>query len=279
VDAAIALLAALVVAATPAVGAAARFDGARAFRDLADVAALGPRVTGSDAARRARTLIAERLRQAGVVAQEDGFDGDGVNVIGERPAMGDAIVLVASHYDSRAPGPAANQAASGAALLLELARALAGETLEARVWFVFFDGHESGFRGSRALASRMEREETLRQVRALIVVARVGDTDLRLETSVLASSALRARAFRLASALPTPLVFEPRTSAHFDGDHLAFVRKGVREVLPLVDLHYGPGESPGSWTHTAGDDTRRVSAARLQDAGELVRGLVLDLAR
>lgn len=278
-DTAIALLAAFVVAATPAVGAAARFDGPRAFRDLRDVAALGPRVTGGEAARRARTLIAERLRQAGLVARADAFEVDGVNVIGERPAPGDAIVLVASHYDSRGPGPAANEAASGPALLLELARALAGEALDARVWLVFFDGHETGLRGSRALASRMEREQTLRRVRALIVVERVADTDLRLETSVLASPSLRGRAFRIANALPPPLAFEPRASAHFDGDHLAFVRKGVREVLPLVDLHYGPGESPGRWTHSLGDDTRRVSAARLQDAGELVRRLVLELAR
>lgn len=272
VHAALALIAAFVAAASPA------FDQRRAFRDLQDLAALGPRVSGSDGALRARTLIAERLRQAGIVAHEDPHESGLVNVIGERLGRSDAIVLVATHYDSLAPGPAANESASGAALLLELARALAGLELEASVWLVFFDGHETGLRGSRGLAARMEREGTLPRLRAIIVVERVGDTDLRLETSVLASKPLVSRALGAARPFEPPLLLDPRSTTYFEGDHLPFVRKGVREVLPLADLHYGPGAAPGLWTHTAGDDLRRVSAVSLGRAGALVRALIVEVA-
>ncbi len=266
--AALALVAAFAVAASPA------FDAQRAFRDLQDLAALGPRVSGGEAAVRARALIAERLRQAGVVADDDEIAPGLANVIGVIPGRSDGLVVVAAHYDSRAPGPAANAAASAPALLLELARSLAGRELEATIWLVFFDGHETGLRGSQALAARMEREASLARVRALLVVERVGDTDLRLETSVLASRRLVARALE---ASDTTLL-DPNARAHFEGDHMPFVRKGVREVLPLVDRRYGPGDPPGAWTHGAADDLRHVSATSLARAGGLVLALVLDAA-
>jgi Zn-dependent M28 family amino/carboxypeptidase len=184
-----------------------------------------------------------------------------------RAGASDELTIVATHHDARS-SPAANEAASGPALLLELARTLAAEPLERTLWLVFFGGHEDGLRGSRALAARMEREGQLARVRALFVVERVGDTDLLLESSVLASPRLRAAALRAA-----PDLLEPIARAHFESDHLPFLRKGVREVLPLADLRFGPGEPPGAWTHTPADDLRHVSAASLARAGRLVRAL------
>ena len=239
------------------------FDGRRAFRDLADL------VHAPASARPA--LIAERARQAGFAARLDGADLGLANVIAERRGAGpdDELVIVATHWDARSD-PAANEAGSGPAALLELARSLSAEPLRRTLWLVFFDGHEAGLRGSRALAARLEREGALARVRALVVVERVGDTDLRLETSVLASPRLRALALRAA-----PDLLEPLARAHFDGDHLPFLRKGVREVLPLSDLRFGPGDPPGAWMHTPADDLRHVSAASLGRAGRLVRALVL----
>jgi len=260
-----------VLALTTALVAAssATFDGARAFRDLADLVALGSRGARSDGAERARVLIAERLRQAGIAARDDAFEPGLANVIGERRGASDALVLIVTHFDARTT-PAVNESASGPALVLELARSLAGADLAATVWLVFLDGHELELAGSRALAARMEREGTLDRIRALLVVERVGDTDLRLETSVLASPRLLA--------LRSSPILDPIAHAHFDGDHLPFVRKGVREILPLADLRFGPGDPPGAWTHTAADDLRHVSAASLARAGELVRRIVLEVA-
>jgi len=260
---------AVLALAAALVAAASTFDGGRAFRDLSDLVSIGARASHSEGARRARTLIGERLRQAGFTAREDAFQPGLANVIGERRGASDDLVLVVTHFDSRTT-PAANESASGPALLLELARSLSGADLGATVWLVFLDGHELEHAGSRALAARMEREGTLARIRALLVIERVGDTDLRLETSVLASRRLLA--------LARSPVLDPIARAHFDGDHLAFVRKGVREILPLGDPRFGPGDPPGAWTHTPADDLRHVSAASLVRAGELVRRIVLEVA-
>jgi len=262
-----AALAACALGLAPVTGtasAASAVDGQRAYRDLTDLV--------REPAETRAGLIGSRLRQAGFAAVQESRDTGLANVIGERLGPGDELVIVATHYDARG-APAANEAASGPAVLLEAARALAGEPLARTLWLVFFDGHERELRGSRALAARLEREGRLARVRALIVVERAGDTDLRLETSRLASPRLRALAFAAA-----PELVEPRALAHFDGDHLPFLRKGLREVLPLADLRYGPGDPPGAWTGTPADDPHHVSAASLARATELVRRLALELA-
>ena len=121
----------------------------------------------------------------------------------------------------------------------------------------------------------MDREGELARVRALVVVARVADTDLRLETSVLAAPELRRARPRGGEGLRAATAVEPLPRAHFDGDHLPFVRRGLRAVLPLVDLRFGPGEPPGDWTHTPSDAPPNVSRESLARAG----ALVLELAR
>ena len=259
------------------------FEAGRAWRDLQALVAVGPRPAGSDGTRRARVLIAERLRQAGFRAREDAFQPGLANVIGERAGRTDELVLIATHFDARA-APAANESASGPALVLELARSLAAEPLQRTLRLVFFDGHESPdladpepvLAGSRALASQMDREGELARVRALVVVARVADRDLHLETSVLAAPELVARALAAAKRVDSPL--EPLPLAHFDGDHLPFVRRGLRAVLPLADLRFGPGEPPGEWTHTRSDALANVSRESLERSGALVLALTRALA-
>ena len=59
-------------------------------------------------------------------------------------------VIIGGHYDSVAGSPGANDNASGTAVVLELARRLAGTPQTDRVWFIAFDGEEDGLHGSRA---------------------------------------------------------------------------------------------------------------------------------
>lgn len=262
------------------------FEAGRAWKDLQALVAVGPRAAGSDGARRARGLIAERLRQAGFRACEQAFEPGLANVIGERAGRTDELVLIATHFDAR-DVPAANESASGPALVLELARSLAAAPLQRTLRLVFFDGHESldpadpepALAGSRALAAQMDREGELARVRALVVVARVADRDLRLETSVLAAPELVARALAAAKGFE-PSLLEPLPRAHFDGDHLPFVRHGLRAVLPLADLRFGPGDPPGEWTRTPSDAPPNVSRESLERSGafalELARSLAVD---
>ena len=130
VNARAALVAALaLLCAADARAAGPAFEGARAWKDLQALVAVGPRPAGSDGARRARALIAERLRQAGFRAREEAFQPGLANVIGERAGRTDELVLIATHFDAR-DVPAANESASGPALVLELARSLAAAPLQ-----------------------------------------------------------------------------------------------------------------------------------------------------
>ena len=274
----------LLLCAAEARAAGPVFEGARAWKDLQALVAVGPRPAGSDGARRARGLIAERLRQAGFRAREEAFQPGLANVIGERAGRTDELVMIATHFDAR-DVPAANEAASGPALVLELARSLSAARLQRTLRLAFLDAHESpdpagaepALAGSRALAAQMDRGGELARVRALVVVARVADTDLRLETSVLAAPELVARALAVAKGFEPPLL-EPLPRAHFDDDHLPFVRRGLRAVLPLADLRFGPGEPPGEWTHTPSDSPPNVSRDSLARAGALVLELTRSLA-
>jgi Zn-dependent M28 family amino/carboxypeptidase len=178
------------------------------------------------------------------------------------------------------------ESASGPALVLEVARQLAAAKLERSLRLVFFDAHEPSdpvspepaLAGSRALAAEMDLAGELARVRALVVVSRVADRDLRLETSVLAAPELVTRALVAARRLDPPAPLEPLPRAHFDDDHLPFARRGLRAILPLVDLRFGPGEPPGEWTHTPNDAPPNVSRESLGRAGAFVLVLVRSLA-
>jgi hypothetical protein len=271
--------------------AGSAFDAARAHKDLEALVALGPRRAGSDAAQRARGLIRERLRQAGWSAHEESFaplagavSGRLANVVGERRGKRDRLVVLATHFDS-GDGPDANESASGPAVLLELGRSLAAREPQVGLRLAFLDAHEplagsvEGLQGSRALALRMERAGELKRLEALIVIERVSDPDLELDASVLSSPRLVALAQAAARPLEPPALLAPLPRAHFASDHLPFARRGARELLALTDLHFGPGDAPGAWSHTPEDTSSRASADSLGRVGRWLESLVAELER
>jgi acetylornithine deacetylase/succinyl-diaminopimelate desuccinylase-like protein len=85
------------------------------------------------------------------------------NVIAWIPGTGDPnrLIVLGGHYDSRStsttngtsPAPGANDSGSQAALVLQVARMLAGRTFDATIVFAFWSGEEQGLRGSRAFVN------------------------------------------------------------------------------------------------------------------------------
>lgn len=130
------------------------FDSQRALGIVNFMTALGPRVAGSDALTATAERIEEELQDRGWQVEIQEFELDGVirrNIVA-KAGEGEAILL-GTHYDSSpladldpdeaahtTPPPGANDGASGAAVLLELASALDKEQLAGQVWLVFFDG-------------------------------------------------------------------------------------------------------------------------------------------
>ena len=270
--------------------APAVFDAARAFRDLRDQVAIGPRPSGSPAAERTRALIRERLRQAGWRVREHGFEAQPpsggpvalVNLIGVRKGERRERLLVGAHYDTkRLPGirfVGANDGASGTAVLLELARQLALRPLPFTVWLVFFDGEEAfgptisardGLYGSRALAEQMSAEGSLDETLALILVDMVADRDLNLTPDANSSPELRRLLVEEARALGLERSVDAGMALPIVDDHVPFLERGLERVLLLIDFQFGARRTPGPLWHTAGDDLAAVSEASLNTAGTL----------
>jgi Zn-dependent M28 family amino/carboxypeptidase len=122
--------------------------------------------TGSMAA--ADAYIRKTLEAAGYAVNVQSFTSRGVSVnnleaVLPGKAAADEIIIVGAHYDSVADSPGANDNASGVAVMLELARLLAGTALPRTVRFVAFANEETPFfygdeMGSNRYAARAQAQ-------------------------------------------------------------------------------------------------------------------------
>ena len=255
-----------------------RVDGAAALRHVERLVAIGPRVAGSAGAERARAYIVGELRRIGIEPEVQSFEAATphgwlrmANVIARLPGRRPDVVVLAGHYDTKLFNSfrfvGANDGASSAALLLELARRLTKAPREYSVWVVWFDGEEAretwtandSLYGSRHLAAELERAGRL--PRALVLMDMIGDRDLNIRrdtystpwlTDILWASAARLGHSKHFLNDPMPV----------EDDHAPFLKAGVPAAL-LIDFDYPP------W-HTADDTLDKVSARSLAVVGDVV---------
>lgn len=174
-------------------------------RWVADVKTLTSmnRYTLGPGAKDAATWIQQRLSSLpGIEARLVEFpmgnsygQGSGFNVVArlegrERPSE---VFIVGAHYDSisetpsvKAPGAEDN--ASGAAGLLEMARIFSLHPPKATIWFVAFSGEEEGLVGSQYMVDDLVRSGLSKNIRNVLILDMVGysydgDLDCLLETS------------------------------------------------------------------------------------------------
>lgn len=96
---------------------------------------------------RAAGYLAGALKEAGYAVAPQAYEVEGVkvrNLEAERPggARADEIVIVGGHYDSVFGSPGANDNATGAAAVVEIARAFTGRAPARTVRFVLFVNEE-----------------------------------------------------------------------------------------------------------------------------------------
>ena len=199
------------------------------------------------------------------------------NVVGLLRATGpDAqrAVLIGGHLDGVGTDPngtvfaAANDNASGPAIVIEVARAMAAHKAELRrsVVFVAFSGEEEGYLGSEAYVARTAaspgRIESLVAMLNLDVIGCCGDT---LESSN-ESSALVDRIRAAAGKAGIPF----RASGSGGSDQQSFAKRGVPAALILWSDYI---------LHVTADTVAKVDVAHLQKAGDVVTAVALDIAR
>jgi Zn-dependent M28 family amino/carboxypeptidase len=214
------------------------------------------------------------------------------NLIAELPGTRPEWIGFGTHYDTKLLDDTrfvgANDGASGAALLLELARQLALVRRPYGVRLLFLDGEESfgpritpedGLYGSRALADEMARSGELERARAMVVVDMVADADLDLVDDRNSSPRLRRLLRQAAGQIGAEPVLERGPQIPIVDDHIPFRERGVESVLCIIDLRYGDLTIPGPLWHTAEDRLEAVSSASLNTVGRLVVEFYVRLIR
>ncbi|MGD9611852.1 MAG: M28 family metallopeptidase [Kiritimatiellia bacterium] len=274
--------------APPAISGAAALEEVRAFLEV------GPRDAGTPGAERAATYLRDRLRARGVEAEIQEFrdrspSGELTfrNVLGRIPGRSDRIVLLASHFDTKAGIPdfvGANDSGSSTGLLLELARAFAAGAPHAlEIRFAFFDGEESqveygpndGCHGSRHLAQTMAADGSLTNVVALILLDMVGDRDLTVTIPRNSTPWLVSLAFAAARTEGARKHFQ-LYPYNVGDDHVAFFERGV-PAIDLIDFEFGRAPGQNDYWHTAQDTLDKLSAESLDTVGRVAARMVADL--
>ena len=150
---------------TIALAACPEFSADSALAYICEQCSFGPRVTGTEASRLCGDRIAERFRQFGATVDEqtavvttwDGTQLTARNIIAHiNPANPDRI-MVCAHWDSRpwadndpdeanhhTPVLAANDGASGVAVMLELCRLMQQQPAQVGIDLICFDAEDMG---------------------------------------------------------------------------------------------------------------------------------------
>jgi glutaminyl-peptide cyclotransferase len=258
-----------------------KFDGGRAYEDLRQLVAFGPRPAGSPALQKTRAFIESELRAAGLTPQEQPFDAQTplgpihmVNVRATLPgrAQGTDRIVIGGHYDTKLfrefPFVGASDGGSSAAFLLELARALKGRQNALPIELLFLDGEEAVVEwtgndhtyGSRYYVEQAKAANAVNSVRAFILIDMIGDRDLGIRREQYSTSWLTDAIWAAAHRLKRPEFLAETTP--IEDDHQEFLKAGIPAV-DIIDLDYA------AW-HRPEDRLDQVAAGSLQIVGNVL---------
>ncbi len=270
----------------------------------------GPRVPGTEGARKAGDWIVAQLRQLGDSVEEQRFvhvtpNGDSVpmrNIIAHiHPEMTSRVLFV-THWDTRPtadsdpnlgnrtkPIIGANDGASGVGMLIQVAAALKKTPPNVGVDLLFVDGEDYGsfdnysdttanpnvLIGSTYFARHMPA--TYKPLYG-VLWDMIGDKDLDIPqegNSVQYAPEVVTRVWQVASDLGYSKYFLNQVGQPIIDDHVPFLKAGLH-VIDCLDLDYGPHDAlhPDGYHHTLEDTMDKISAQSLQVAGDVAVALV-----
>lgn len=278
--------------ASPSPQANMAFDGERAFEHVRKQVEMGPRPSGSAELARTRDYIVNDLKSHGLNVTLDEFTATTpagakkfVNVTAEIPGESSDVILLASHYDTKAIKEfrfvGANDGGSSTGALLEIARVLAAGQQKPRFtyWLVFFDGEEAvcfdweecrnpegpdNTYGSRRYVAQLREKNELDRVRVMILMDMIGYQGLRIGRDVEMSTPwLVDVIWRTARGLGHGAQFVDTVEGVGGDDHEPFLRAGVDSV-DIIQLTTYP------YWHTAEDTLDKISPRSLKIVGDVV---------
>lgn len=259
------------------------FNGGSAYATMKSLAAAYPsRRPGSVGDDRLASAVARRLGGYGFSVSTASFpastaDGPRTlqNVIGVRAGAGPGSIVIVSHRD--ALGARAQASLSGTAVMLELARVLAGQTLHRTLVLVSTSGSD-GAAGARHLASELPGP-----VDAVLVLGDLAGVTTRQPVVVPWSNAQQVAPTLLRNTVAAAL--SRQTGLAADGSsvpgqlaHLAFPMTAgeqaplVAQGLPAVLLSLSAGNDPSSNEPTSPARVLGMGRAVLQAVTALQAG-------
>ena len=275
--------------------ASSPFDGARAFAETEALVQISPRDAGTGGGRIAAIHLETRLEALGYKTVVDTFSEETPsgkmffnNVLGRLPGNTDRLIILASHFDTKAgiseDFQGANDSGSSSGILLELARVLSeGAPFETEFLVAFFDGEEcrtkygptDGLHGSRRLAKQILAGGGADWVEAVILLDMVGDKDLNITVPRNSSQKLVKELFFAAHEVGVRPVFSLGPGSILD-DHVPFLLAGM-PAIDVIDFEYGSAPGLNDYWHTPNDTMDKLSAESMQTVGDVVLRMVENL--
>jgi len=212
---------------------------------------------------------------------------DAHNVLGVLPGKSNArTVIVGAHYEEIGPDPdgvvfpAANDNASGVAVMLELASLLhrTGSQPEATIVFAAWSGHEEGLFGSRYYVDHPVR--ALDQTRLYLNLDTVGQGSGSTVDAFASDSAARDLTAQAVQQLQADGLNALATAVHSipkaagDSDDITFARSGVSNLA----LSW-TGLFDATKIHTPADTADTVDRAKLATTGAVAAALLAEVAK
>ena len=257
------------------------FNGENAYLHCRDICALGPRLSGSPAYAAQLDYLEKHLRAAGWQVQRDSFSAGGVPMTNLRATKGESRgvrpLLLSCHIDTKiniAPDfESADDGASGAAVLLELARTLPEHQAQ-QVELIFLDGEESfaprmteedGLYGSKFDVERRGSNLPLYQINLDMVGGRnkiIAPPSPETSGTMYAHYAAAIRELNFSEEKWTVW------PGFYMDDHLPYLEAGV-DSLNLIAVFLG-----SDWWHTSRDNMSRICPKSLKESGQITLALI-----
>ena len=288
-----------------------RFCADSAMLYINEQCAFGPRVTGSDAARRCGDYLVKRFKafgaeveeQTGTVTIWDGTKLPARNIIASINPSNPNRILLCAHWDCRpwadndpdeanyhTPILAANDAASGVAVLLEVCRLLQEQPVEVGIDLICFDAEDLGTPlwsedrlgsadtwclGSLLWARKAKADGYKARYGVLLdMVGGYGATFSREAISMRFAQPVVKRVWQLAGQLGYRQFFPLADNGSITDDH---VNVNIVAGVPCIDIipyyHEGPSSFGPTW-HTIKDTPDNIDTHVLDAVGQTITQLI-----
>lgn len=279
------------------------FNSDSAFLYVQKQVDFGPRVPNSPAHKKCAAWFVQMFEQQGLTVIQQPFvaphfkggSWNGINIIAQYKPDAPQRLLFAAHWDSRfqadkdennqsKPIDGADDGASGAAVLLEMARVLAQNPVDIGVDFILFDVEDQGDDGGESETWCLGSQYWARNLHRggyspyyAILLDMVGAKGARFYkegVSMEVAPNTVNKVWNLAASLGYGEYFVHERRPGITDDHV-FVIRGAR--IPMIDIISTPreGEHPfGAYHHTHDDNMSLIDKNVLKAVGQTMISVV-----